>query len=111
MAPNAISPRPSHVTFSADWEHNRIELFGARFLVDELAARIDYAFSPTLFGAVAGQWNSEDEEFIVNFRLNWIPRPGSDVFLVINQAADSEDAGWNPQRTTVLSKLVWRLAL
>ncbi len=100
-----------YVTFGADWEHNRIELFGDTFLVDELAARIDFAFNPKLFGAVAGQWNSEDEEFILNFRLNWIPQPGSDVFLVINQIADSEETSWNPQKTTVLSKIVWRFAL
>jgi len=100
-----------HVTFSANWDHNRIALEGERFRVDELAARIDYAFTPKLFGAIAGQWNSEDDEFIVNFRLNWIPEPGSDLFLVINQLADSEDGWWNPRRTTVLSKLVWRIAL
>jgi len=100
-----------HVTLRADWGHNRIELFGDVFLVDELAARIDYAFSPKLFGVVAVQWNSEDEEFIVNFRLNWVPSPGSDLFLVINQVADSQNGGWHPRRTTVLSKLVWRIAL
>ena len=51
-----------------------------------LGARADFAFTPTLFGAVSGQWNNEDEEVILNFRLNWSPRPGSDLFLVINQA-------------------------
>ncbi|MGD2070135.1 MAG: DUF5916 domain-containing protein, partial [Gemmatimonadota bacterium] len=100
-----------NLTLSADWEHNRIELSGDRFLVDEIAGRLDYAISPTLFGALAGQWNSEDEEFIVNFRLNWIPRPGSDLYLVVNELADSEDVRWRPRRTTVLSKLVWRVAL
>jgi hypothetical protein len=100
-----------YLRFSGDWEHNRIELFGDEFGVDETSARVDFAFSPKLFGAVAGQWNSEDDEVIVNFRLNWIPQPGSDLFLVINQLADVGDIGWRTQRTTVLSKLVWRIAL
>ena len=97
-----------HLGLSADWAHNRIEFEGRTFLVDEAGGRADFAFTPNLFGAVAGQWNNEDDEVILNFRLNWIPRPGSDLFLVINQIAESGDAGWSPLRTTLLSKLVWR---
>lgn len=67
-------------------------------------------FTPTLFGAVAGQWNNEDEEVILNFRLNWIPRPGSDLFLVINQQGETWESRWNPTQTTILTKLVWRMA-
>jgi len=51
-----------------------------------------------------------DDEVILNFRLNWIPRPGSDLFLVINQQAETWESRWNPTQTTVLTKLVWRLA-
>ena len=57
------------------------------FVVKEASGRLDFALSPNLFGALAGQWNSEDDEIIVNFRLNWIPEPGSDVYLVVNQLA------------------------
>jgi len=78
--------------------------------VDELGGRADFALTPTLFGAIGGQWNSEDEEVILNFRINWIPRPGSDLFLVINQQAETWESRWNPTQTTVLTKLVWRMA-
>ena len=102
-----------HLSVSADWEHDYIRLFGDVFTVDQLSSRLDFAFSPKLFGAVAGQWNNEDDEVIVNFRLNWIPRPGSDLYLVINELADTRSPWphWQTQRTTVLSKLVWRIAL
>jgi hypothetical protein len=99
-----------HLTLRADYAHDRISLWGDRFLVDEVGARADFAFAPTLFGAVAGQWNSEDEEVILNFRINWIPRPGSDLYLVINQQADTWESRWNPTHTAVLTKLVWRMA-
>jgi hypothetical protein len=99
-----------HLTLSGDFEHNRIELAEGAFPVDEVAGRADYAFTPTLFGALAGQWNNEDEVVIVNFRLNWIPRPGSDLFLVINEHAETVGSRWNPSRATVLTKLVWRIA-
>lgn len=78
--------------------------------MDELGGRADFALTPTLFGAIGGQWNSEDEEVILNFRINWIPRPGSDLFLVINQQAETWESRWNPTQTTVLTKLVWRMA-
>ncbi len=99
-----------HLTLRGDYEHNRITFGGDSFLVDEVGARADFAFTPTLFGAVAGQWNNEDEEVILNFRLNWIPRPGSDLFLVINQQAETWESRWNPTHTAVLTKLVWRMA-
>lgn len=98
------------MTFRADYERNRITLWGDAFLVDEVGGRIDFAVSPTLFGAIASQWNSEDLEMIVNFRLNWIPRPGSDLFIVFNQLAETEDTRWSPYQATLLSKIVWRIA-
>lgn len=99
-----------YFSLSGDWTHNRIELDERTFDVDEAGGRIDFALNPTFFGAFAGQWNTEDGEVILNFRLNWIPRPGSDLFLVINNLTDA-DGGWSPMRTTVLSKLVWRIAI
>ncbi len=98
-----------HLTVRGDYEHNRITFGDDSFLVDEVGARADFAFTPTLFGAVSGQWNNEDEEVILNFRVNWIPRPGSDLFLVINQQAETWQSRWNPTHTAVLSKLVWRM--
>jgi len=99
-----------HLTLRGDYEHNKITFGGDRFLVDEVGARADFAFTPTLFGALSGQWNNEDEEVILNFRLNWIPRPGSDLFLVVNQQAETWESRWNPTHTAVLTKLVWRMA-
>jgi hypothetical protein len=111
IALNARWRASRHLTVSGDWEHNRIELSGVRVHVNEASARFDVAVSPTLFGAIAGQWNNEDDEVIVNFRLNWIPQPGSDLFLVINQLAESDDTWWRARRTTLVSKLVWRFVL
>jgi hypothetical protein len=101
----------AHVGLSGEYVHNRLTFDGSRFRVDEATARIDFAVSPRLFGAFAGQWNSEDDEAIVNFRLNWIPRPGSDLYLVVNESADTGDRFWVPTRTTLVSKIVWRIAL
>ncbi len=98
------------LSLGADFERNTITFSGEELRVDEAGGRLDFAFSPVLFGAVAGQWNNEDEEVILNFRINWIPEPGSDLFLVINHLAETEDAIWSPVQTTLISKLVWRFA-
>lgn len=98
-----------YVSVSGDYEWNRISFSGREFSVEEVGGRIDFATSPVLFGALVGQWNSEDSEVILNFRINWIPKPGTDLFLVINQLAATEESRWTALRTTALSKLVWRL--
>jgi hypothetical protein len=101
-----------HASFSGSYSRNQITFLAEDFTVIEASVRLDYAVTPTLFGSVATQWNDEDDQAIVNFRLNWIPAPGSDLFLVINQLADSSgDRLWRPLRTTAVSKLVWRIAL
>jgi hypothetical protein len=99
-----------HASVSGSYVNNRLTFEDRGYLVNEASLRLDFAVSPTLFGAVAAQWNDEDDLTIVNFRLNWIPAPGSDVFLVINEQADSRETFWRPLATTAVTKLVWRIA-
>jgi hypothetical protein len=99
-----------HVGFSADYARNRLRVAGESLTVDEAGGRMDFAISPDLFGAVAGQWNNEDDEIILNVRLVWIPFPGSDVYLVFNQLAERAGSRWHGTRSTVVSKVVWRIA-
>jgi hypothetical protein len=99
-----------YFSIQGDFEHNRVAFSGESAKVQEVGGRVDFALSPTLFGALSGQWNNEDHEAIFNFRLDWIPRPGSDLFIVINQQGETWDSRWEPVQTTVLTKLVWRMA-
>lgn len=100
-----------HLSLSADYQHNDVELPAGSFKVNEAGGRADFAFSPSLFGALFGQWNSEDEEILLNFRINWIPRPGTDFFFVVNQSVGTPNSTWRAANTTVLSKFVWRFVL
>ena len=57
-----------------------------KFQTNEFGGRADFAINPRLFGSCFGYWNNEDEEIILNFRVNWIPLPVDDFFLyLINQ--------------------------
>ena len=38
-------------------------------------------------------------------------KPGSDLFLVINQSADAGGRFWVPTHTALVSKVVWRIAM
>ncbi len=76
----------------------------------ETGGRIEYAFNPKLNTGFYGQWNNEDEEILLNLRVNWIPKIGSDFYLAINQSIDLSDSHFKFNDFAVLSKLVWRFA-
>lgn len=99
-----------HVSVSADFQRNWISLPGGRFAVSELGGRVNFAASPKLFGSLFGQWNNEDRRALFNFRVNWIPKPGTDLFLVFNQEVDTTESRWRATGTTAATKLVWRFA-
>jgi hypothetical protein len=98
-----------HLSLSADYGWDRISLPAGTFTVREVGGRANFAFGPSLFGSVFGQWNNEDHEALFNFRLNWIPKPGTDLFVIINQGADTWDSRWKSTGTTMATKLIWRL--
>ena len=97
-----------HLSLSADLQRNWVSLPQGSFDVTELGGRANFAFSPKLFGSVFGQWNDEDNEALFNFRINWIPKPGTDFFFVMTQGADTWQSRWVSKGTTMVSKLVWR---
>ncbi|MDZ7266405.1 MAG: carbohydrate binding family 9 domain-containing protein [candidate division KSB1 bacterium] len=95
---------------SFDYQSNLITLPAGRFRLQEAGARADFAFNPRLFGAVFTQWNNDDEALLLNFRLQWLPRPGADFFFVVNHGVDTAPRVWQETNTTVLTKLVWYFA-
>ncbi len=100
-----------HFSLSGNVERTAVQLPAGNFIVDELAARVTYAVNPDLFGSLFAQWNNEDNEALLNFRMNWIPTPGTDFYFVVNQTIETESGNLQLVNTTVLSKLIWRLVL
>lgn len=96
-----------HLSLSADFSTNRIELFRGSFTTRELGAWIGYAFSTLLDTRIFVQWNNKDQQVNLNFRLHWIPKIGSDIFLVLNALADSSH--WRNSQTTMLIKVAYRV--
>jgi len=100
-----------YLSASIDYSQNIITLPPGSFIIDEVSSRIDMALSPDLFGSLFAQWNNEDKEVLFNFRLNWIPSPGTDFYFVVNQNFDTWQNRWKGTHSAVLTKLVWRYVL
>ncbi len=101
-----------HMNISADWRKNFINLTGDKFVTDEIGGRVEYAFNARIYTSVFGQWNNEEQEIILNYRLNWNPKPGAYFYFVINQEVGTAGpAGWVNNSITVMAKLIWRFAI
>jgi len=99
-----------HLNFNVDWQRNYVQLPGTSLVTDEVGGRIDYAFNPKLNSSIYAQWNTEDDDIVVNYRINWIPKIGSWFYFVVNQEFNTSD-GITLERTTIMGKLIWRFAL
>jgi hypothetical protein len=70
--------------------YNDIELPQGDFANHLLRARIGYNFSTRLALMSLIQWNSDTDEVNINMRLNFIHKPGSDLYVVYNERRQVE---------------------
>ncbi len=55
----------------------------------------------------SAQWNGEDDVLSTNFLINYIYRPGSDLYLVVNQSYEIDREAIHHQETTVFAKVAY----
>ena len=90
-------------------EFNRITLPTEEFDANAFGGRINYSFSTTLFTKLFTQWSTDRDVFSANFLVNYIYRPGSDLYLVFDQSYDTRDGGFALLNWTVVGKLTYWL--
>ncbi len=100
-----------HFSIQTDLNFHDIRLPGDHFQTYEVGTRAIYAFTPKLNTSMFAQWNNELQEILINYRINWIPKIGSDFYLVVNQIISTEGGRLSVEYTTVLAKLIWRFAM
>lgn len=100
-----------HFNLLVRYNHNNVKLPSGSFQINLLSTRLEYAVNPMVFGSVLSQWNSAADEFSMNFRLQVIPKVGTDFYFIVNQIYDTSSGTFNHIRTTVLGKLVWRFMI
>ena len=88
-------------------EFNRITLPDEEFDANAFGGRVGYSFSTTLFTKLFTQWSTDTDIISANFLVNYIYRPGSDFYLVLNQTYDTRDGGIDPLDWSVLGKITY----
>jgi hypothetical protein len=80
-----------------------VDLAGGSFTADLASFRIDYALSPTMTLRTLTQYNSLTDEWSTSARLNYIYRPGSDIYLVYDELRrDGPGLEWVRDRRLLL---------
>jgi hypothetical protein len=71
-----------HVITALRYGQSVVQLPTGGFTARELGARLDLAANPRLNGTLFVQWDNESSALAVNARIHWIPKVGTDAFLV-----------------------------
>ena len=100
----------SHFSLGLDYRRNEVQLPTGIFTTNEVGATINYGFSTMLNSSLLAQWNNDDKEINMNFRLHWIPEIGSDLYVVVDQAFDAT-GNIQPWKTTIIAKAAYRFVL
>ncbi|MFC1508655.1 DUF5916 domain-containing protein [Candidatus Omnitrophota bacterium] len=61
------------------------------FIARNSTLRVQTNLSTRLISSTFIQWNNEDHEAAMNFRIHYIPKIGSDLYIAYNQFWDEED--------------------
>ncbi|MGH9388892.1 MAG: hypothetical protein ACRD1Z_04700, partial [Vicinamibacteria bacterium] len=77
-----------HVDVSGDYQVNWVDLPQSRFTTHLLSSRVQVAFRTDVVLMSLFQYNDDTGQLSSNVRFNWIPRPGSDFFVVYNELDD-----------------------
>jgi hypothetical protein len=83
-APNA------HLSTTVGYTRNTVRLPDGGFTADIGSLRLGYAVSTRLFADGIIQYNSHENQISANLRVNFIHRPGSDLFIVFNERRGGE---------------------
>jgi len=86
----------NHLSISSEYEYNDIDLPSGAFTTNIARIRIKYAFTPDAFTSTLIQYNDVTDDVDINFRLNFIHTPGSDLFVVFNESLNTNKTDGEP---------------
>lgn len=97
----------AHMAVSLGYTYNHVDLDRGSITPDIGILRLAYAFSTRLSTNLLLQYNRLENTVSTNFRLNYIHRPGSDIFLVINDHRGDHESLWDIQRRGAVFKVTY----
>ena len=104
---DAVARPTARLSIEPFIEFNRITLPTEEFDANAFGGRIGYSFSTTLFTKLFTQWSTDRDILSANFLVNYIYRPGSDLYLVFDQSYDTREGGAKLLNWTILGKLTY----
>ncbi|MHB9028993.1 MAG: DUF5916 domain-containing protein [Candidatus Latescibacterota bacterium] len=78
----------SHFSFNSDVTYNRLSISSNTFDTKEYGLRLNTNISTRLSSNAFIQWNNQSKLANLNFRIHYIPKIGSDVYIVYNHLLD-----------------------
>ena len=106
-----ISPQikaTRNLSFEPSYEWNKLSLPDASFTTQQLNTQVNYSFSQKWLTRTTFLLNSQDNQYAVNFRLNYIFRPGDDLFVVYNETR-TYGSGSGLQNRALIVKVTYSL--
>jgi hypothetical protein len=104
LSTGAMVAHNAHAALSLGYTRNAVDLAAGSFTAHLASLRVDYAFSTRLIAHAFVQYNGLERKVLTNLRLNFIHRPGSDLYLVLN---DEQGPGARPSSRAVAAKLTY----
>lgn len=106
IEPNAYLSR--YMQLRARYQEVRVDLGVDRFTTRIVEGRVDLTFTPDLSWRNLVQFDNDSDNLTVQSRVHWIPRPGTDVFLlaIYGWVEDPLDGDFEPANQTFTTKLV-----
>jgi hypothetical protein len=80
-----------YFSVTPDFNFSDVDNGAESFITKEIGARFQTNFSTRLTSSTLVQYNNELNDVNVNFRIHYIPKIGSDVYIVYNQIWDEEN--------------------
>jgi len=107
-----VSPswRPSSLlSFESAYEWNDVELPQGAFTTHVVNARLNVSLSNRWLTTTVAQYDSASRENVLYVRLNYIYRPGDDLFVVYNQSRQGGAGTRNRPDRSLMVKLTYSL--
>lgn len=100
--------RPSPgFTLGADYSLNDIDLPEGSFITRLLQCRCNLTFTPDVSWSTFIQYDNVSESIGLNSKVRWTFAPGSDMYIVLNQAIDREVDSYRVVQSELTTKVGW----
>ncbi|MBI2833918.1 MAG: carbohydrate binding family 9 domain-containing protein [Acidobacteria bacterium] len=105
MVGGSFNWQSTHWAFIVDAERNFIDLPTISYTSNAVNTTSMFNLSPDFAVRMLNRWSSDSRRLSTNVRLNWIYRPGSDLYIVYNEVDEGPLAGLVPRNRQFIVKM------